>query len=656
MSLNSVITVQPIHADESLTCYLLRLATSESVCGIAGLLSHMKFGTSNAALNKNVSRLASFTRQPESVLRASRICIDAAHPTLKEKFARFSSHTFCPHCVREKGYFKRDWRHGLVTACAEHGCELVDQCPSCNSPIKSSRANLHFCDCGQELASIPTSPAAPHALWVSSAIGNSCVDTRNGPNFGNTQSQQWLDFDELIFLMGSYAVDANNIVAKPRRTSKFESVEEAKQFVENACKVFRDFPSTFEDDIKTRLLNGDKSKTGLANRLGYWFREFRRLTQNGFPELRAAFARSVIANFDGHDSKNPWIYEYGTQRHLSITEAAKQLGVKSSRLRAMLVNMSDVVSPKDNTFNTVPSEVVEKLQAHLASALNQVEVLERTGITEAVLRQFSDIGLIPKRKRAEWDLNVYKNFDVADVQATEDLLFDSCACSELGDHGLVAINDINNRLSTNKSVVRELFEKIALGELKPVNKDRPSKLVQVVFSKADVTAIIGNSHEASKVTVEQLSRMTGWKSESIRYWVSQGFLDAEEGQLRGQTTYWVSIPVLHKFMSKYRVVSELALQLGTNPKALTEKLAKLGIDVVGAKFDESSNTHRGGLVEQVQIFNVNLFQVQADLFKRGASPSDIKNLNRIGIAKGEFDLPDSIDETNEEIRNLFEGP
>ena len=61
--MTTVFNVLPIHADESLSCYLLRLATSESVSGIRGLVAHMGIGASNASLNRNIEKLATFTKQ-----------------------------------------------------------------------------------------------------------------------------------------------------------------------------------------------------------------------------------------------------------------------------------------------------------------------------------------------------------------------------------------------------------------------------------------------------------------------------------------------------------------------------------------------------------------------------------------------------------------
>ncbi len=65
--MNTVFNMHPIYPDESLACYLLRLATAESVSGIAGLIGHLKFGTNNTALNrKPTAENGRITRRPHA--------------------------------------------------------------------------------------------------------------------------------------------------------------------------------------------------------------------------------------------------------------------------------------------------------------------------------------------------------------------------------------------------------------------------------------------------------------------------------------------------------------------------------------------------------------------------------------------------------------
>lgn len=225
----------------------------------------------------------------------------------------------------------------------------------------------------------------------------------------------------------------------------------------------------------------------------------------------------MAENFDGHDSKNPWIYEFAPAHHLSLTEAAKRLGVKASRLRAMLVNMPGSAAVKVNTFNTVTQAQCDVLSEHLGSALHLSQVLDITGLTKSVLTQLVRVGLLPNHERKDWDLNVHKPFDVADVQAMRQLLFDSIQPRDEDSLDTIGINALNKCIAANRAVVDEVFEKIADGTLKAVNTSTPERLCDLVFDRDEVTGIIGHAHDLAMMTAEQLSRMTGWKSECIRH-------------------------------------------------------------------------------------------------------------------------------------------
>lgn len=126
---------------------------------------------------------------------------------------------------------------------------------------------------------------------------------------------------------------------------------------------------------------------------------------------------------------------------------------------------------------------------------------------------------------------------------------------------------------------------------------------------ATLAHIIGNSQAVTLMTAEHLARITGWKSESIRHWVKSGLLAGDPTETRGRVVYWIGMRAVHDFMRRYKVVSELARQLGTSPKALSEKLHKLGIPIIGAQV-VSPGVTRGGLVELRQILMRGLYQPQ----------------------------------------------
>ena len=42
---------------------------------------------------------------------------------------------YCPLCLKEKEFFKKEWRLSFYTICTKHKCFLIDECPQCKEPI-----------------------------------------------------------------------------------------------------------------------------------------------------------------------------------------------------------------------------------------------------------------------------------------------------------------------------------------------------------------------------------------------------------------------------------------------------------------------------------------------------------------------------------------
>jgi hypothetical protein len=261
----------------------------------------------------------------------------------------------------------------------------------------------------------------------------------------------------------------------------------------------------------------------------------------------------------------------------------------------------------------VPQEQCAGLRQYLGTALNQREVLKRTGLNESVLKQLTRVGLLPKRTRPDWDLNTRKPYNLADVQAVESFLFGLIEPNTAATQA-IALNDINRRVATSRLAIEEIFEHIAQGTLRPINAGEVTRLGELQFDKEVLAHIIGNSQAVTLMTAEHLARITGWKSESIRHWVKSGFLAGEPTEARGQMVYWVGLRAVHDFMGRYKVVSELAHQLKTTPKALSDKLRKMGVPILGAQ-TVSPGVTRGGLVELPQILLRELYQPQMSLLE-----------------------------------------
>lgn len=52
---------------------------------------------------------------------------------------------FCPTCLQENGYWKKNWLLKSLTACTDHLIELITNCPNCQNSLQISRRSLFEC-------------------------------------------------------------------------------------------------------------------------------------------------------------------------------------------------------------------------------------------------------------------------------------------------------------------------------------------------------------------------------------------------------------------------------------------------------------------------------------------------------------------------------
>ena len=62
---------------------------------------------------------------------------------------------FCPYCLREEEYFRKEWRLTFSTACIKHRVFLLDKCPECGEPLtiqkwRTDKFHFHCWKCGFE--------------------------------------------------------------------------------------------------------------------------------------------------------------------------------------------------------------------------------------------------------------------------------------------------------------------------------------------------------------------------------------------------------------------------------------------------------------------------------------------------------------------------
>ncbi|WP_417549398.1 TniQ family protein [Methylophaga sp.] len=96
-------------------------------------------------INISVSHVSIPTGNSQTFARQDFFGID-----MQTRLIRKTSH-FCPLCVADRPYFKRQWDHEFMLSCSEHNVRLVNKCYACHEPITWQRKSVHVCNCGADL-------------------------------------------------------------------------------------------------------------------------------------------------------------------------------------------------------------------------------------------------------------------------------------------------------------------------------------------------------------------------------------------------------------------------------------------------------------------------------------------------------------------------
>ena len=115
---------------ESLLGYIKRRADAEGFPEAGGFLTMLGQSYGRASVEQGGQLAADLDLDAaalESMLPAAR----PADPALDWSFHRMHRDPVCPACLAARQPRRKEWRHALVTACAEHNCQLIDECPRC---------------------------------------------------------------------------------------------------------------------------------------------------------------------------------------------------------------------------------------------------------------------------------------------------------------------------------------------------------------------------------------------------------------------------------------------------------------------------------------------------------------------------------------------
>ena len=544
---------------------------------------------------------AEFTRQRENLCRGW------------GRLHRAHSDAVCPACLAESPYLRHHWEHAYVTACPQHRLLLVDQCNACGKHLSPERLYIGLCACGHDLSSLPRVPATRAQQWLSTLIAS------NGQQSGSMKPPlHGVDINVLVKVIRTLCQYADPTrPGLPRSAALPKSVTEAVEFLSPLEALLADWPTGFRNHVEQRIAAGRKDARTLNTLLGDWYISLRKLCQGTTLEPLLQIIIDVAARKSdcvlGLDSAKEMAED--ATGYTRAPDAAKAIGVSVSRLHDSIVageckHRARRTGTRGQVFE-IPCGEVERIQRQRAEWISDIDACELAGVPPAVLERMKAAGII--RSDVRWREDLMKGGPV-ERQSILDLherVERWAQPAAVANDTTLTWAELTSRRMGDRSAIESLMQAIASGKVKAVARGRT--LGEMSFLRTDVSQYFGTPLLEAGMSIQQLSKATGWKWESIQNWVDEGLLASERIQRRGQPCRVVLPHQLLEFRQAYVPLADLARAMGTKSAALSRLLP--GVELVGAK-QLPDGAMRGGLVRIADLGRLAVIGARAghDLF------------------------------------------
>ena len=590
-----IITYPPNH-DESGMGYYRRLSADNALFGWRNLAGTAGVERQRRALMTRTGEVAhSLGLNPdwtESALQKEVLCRGWG------QLHRTHSDSICPLCIAESPYARNHWEHAYVTACPKHHVLLIDQCHACGENLSPERLYVGLCSCGCDLSSMKPMPATQAQIWLSALIANE-------GKFSSDMTPVIEDIDTkiLVKVIRTLCLYADPLKpALSRASSLPKTVTAAVEFLAPLEKLLSNWPMNFRSHVEQRIAAGRKDSRTLNTLLGNWYISLRKACQGTPLEPLLQVIIDVAAEKSecvlGLDSAK--LMAQDATQYVRASDAAKAVGVSISRMHDAFhsgecEHRARRVGTRGQVYE-IPRTEVERIVQQRGEWISDATACELLGITPAVLKRMKSAEVLDSDIR--WREDLLKGGPVKRQSIVD--LFTRVAgwaqSSMSSDEETLNWAEFTSRRMGEKQAIESLMKAIANGDVKAAK--RAKTLGEMSFLMTDVSKHFGTPLLEAGMSIQQLSKVTGWKWESISHWLNEGLLACESIQLRGQPCRVVLPHQLLTFRQNYIPLSDLAHAMGKKPSSLSLMLH--GTELVGAKI-LPGGAQRGALIRMSDI-------------------------------------------------------
>lgn len=583
------------HADESFNGYLMRLAEENFLDASTRLLQQVGVRFKARYREAEVQTLSeAYGFDPAAAALAS---FNGVRGGLSNgRFLRSAQVPVCPPCLREHGYVRQVWHHALVTACSVHRVLLLAQCPECDAPITAGRGGYQSCRCGCEFADVEVPPAGAANLFVADLLSGQ-------PGVGLAGFAELPDDIEsfLLFLANLGLAVSHRKNAPVNWARALDINHAAYAFVDDLPERFRAFVLD-----RVRAANALESSRFFTT-LGRWYYELNHtFAAEAYRPVREVAYRVLLEHAQApinRKMKQMGATLLGLKSTYTAAEAARKLGSSPDRIVAFVKSgqlQGVILQGGAHEYCLVARAEVEAQKEAAADFVSGKDLLKILGIGRRVRDRLLEVGLLTAVPAGQRPL-----FAKGDFRSTEaEALLAQLRLGAPRPHGdgLMMLDEVSGKRFSNQQA-GELLRKIFAGELKPVARlPAVHGLKAYCFDEEAVMAAVKIAPRSIELTVTELSKVAGWKHETIKSWIEQGFLPSRR-EPDGKRRTFVALADLLRFLSNYVVAGDAAERLGSKTLWLMKPLQTAGVFARGAH-ETASGNQRGVLFSIDALINV----------------------------------------------------
>ncbi len=578
---------------ESLLGYIKRRSDAEGFPEAGGFLT-MLGQSYGRAMVEEAERLAEDLDIDLATLEPILPSTQSKDPALDWSFHRMHRDPVCPSCIAACQPRRKEWRHAMVSACAEHGCQLIDECPGCGAPLTLLGDGYAGCLCGAQYGDANAVSGSALQIEFSRMIA--------GRSAQLTGVELCAD-DGVHNARTVWFLSANMTKARTGKEGKSiypKTVAEARAWLKPVEALLLDWPTAFDEHVVQRWNAPGAEGMTAAMRLGTWYRGL--LRQKGaLAEALLSRCLIVVSTVCGD--------AYKTNRHndgstwVSAAQAGDILGIRSERVveavRDGMMIGSQGRSGTGHLHTIVRMQDIEEVQELRARSGTKEKVRSILGVSRKQFQLMDEAKFFGDECRMPPHPCVDGVFDLECIRNKLDGIRQGPRDDNVDPAGLVSFRKINLRRTTDRTAILKIYRLIANRELRALKFAQDDSLGDALFSEAEISRLLQEQGGARAWTAGEVAGFSGWKPECVTGWCEQGLLQATKGK-RGSFNVWqITEEALSRFRREFQVVSDLAKEGKTTSRKLLASLADCGISSVGSQ--PVGRTSRGHLIRTGDI-------------------------------------------------------